>query len=247
MDADLFVQQVIEAHGGVSLWGSLGAIEADISARGALFTLKHRPALTHMAVTASAREPRFWFHDFPSQGLVGELIGDKEVRIISKDGSVKESREDPRSAFRGFRRMIYWDVLDFTYFGGYATWNYLLTPFLFLGEGFRFEILKTGAKIPSGWTRLQVTFPPDVPTHSRKQIFHFDKDLHLRRVDYTAEVVGTWARAAHICEEYREFDGIKLPTRRRVYPLFFGDKPLPGPTLVALDIHSIRPVWDSAA
>ena len=38
----------------------------------------------------------------------------------------------PRAAFRSLRRQLYWDDLDFIYFGGYATWNCLLTPFLFL-------------------------------------------------------------------------------------------------------------------
>jgi hypothetical protein len=29
--------------------------------------------------------------------------------------------------------------------------------------------------------------------------------------------------AAHLCEEYRTFDGIRAPTRRRVVPLLLGD------------------------
>jgi hypothetical protein len=89
---------------------------------------------------------------------------------------------------------------------------------------------------------LQVTFPADVPTHPRHQIFYFDDDRLLRRIDYTAEVVGGWALAAHLCEEYRTFDGLKAPTRRRVLPLLFGHNPLPGPTLVELEVHQIRPV-----
>ncbi|NTV43073.1 MAG: hypothetical protein HGA63_07210 [Syntrophobacteraceae bacterium] len=62
----------------------------------------------------------------------------------------------------------------------------------------------------------------------------------MRRLDYTAEVVGQWAHAAHFCEGYRDFGGFKAPTRRRVRPLWWGSRPLPGPTLVALEIHDIR-------
>jgi hypothetical protein len=37
-------------------------------------------------------------------------------------------------------------------------------------------------------------------------------------------------------------DGLMAPTRRRVRPILFGAHPLPGPILVALDIHNILPV-----
>jgi len=35
---------------------------------------------------------------------------------------------------------------------------------------------------------------------------------------------------------------LMAPTRRRVRPILFGNHPLPGPILVALDIHNILPV-----
>jgi hypothetical protein len=88
--------------------------------------------------------------------------------------------------------------------------------------------------------RLRVTFPSALPTHCATQDFFFDEQHRLRRLDYVAEVVGGWARAAHLCEEYRDFDGFRAPTRRRVFPLLAGDRPFPFPTLVAIDIHAIR-------
>ena len=89
--------------------------------------------------------------------------------------------------------------------------------------------------------RLQVTFPSDIPTHCSKQVFYLDETRHLRRLDYTAEVVvGRWAHAAHLCENYRDFAGLKAPTRRRVRPILFGSSPLLGPTLVAIEVHDIR-------
>ncbi len=115
-----------------------------------------------------------------------------------------------------------------------------MTPFLFLREGFRFNVLGPGGGTNPDWIRLQATFPDDLPTHCRTQIYHLDEQRLLRRLDYTAEVVGGWARAAHLCEGYKDFDGIKAPTRRRVLPLMFGKNPLPGPTLVAIDIHDIQ-------
>jgi hypothetical protein len=236
------IQEAVEAHGGVERWKRLEAIEAVISASGFLFTVKWRPALKRVRMRAETREPRFSFLDFPRPGQTGELIGDEEVRIKDRDGNTIARRLQPRSAFRHIRRQLYWDDLDFVYFGGYATWNYLTMPFLFLREGFSFEELSPIAGELALCSRIRVTFPPDIPTHCTRQVLYFDEERHLRRIDYTAEVVGRWAHAAHLCENYREFDGIKAPTRRRVLPLFSRSYPLSGPTLVALDIHDLRPV-----
>lgn len=234
------VKDVIEAHGGIALWQSLKALEADISVRGLLFTMKRQPVMNHARVRASTRRPRFTFLDFPHPGQTGEFRGDEEVRVVDNSGKVVAGRTHPRSAFRGLRRQVYWDTLDFIYFAGYATWNYLLTPFLFLRDGFTFESLAPLPGMPVSWAGLRVTFPDDMPTHSRKQNFYFDEDHYLRRLDYTAEVVGAWAHAAHLCRDYRDFNGLKISTSRRVRPLFIGSNPLPAPTLVALEIHDIQ-------
>jgi hypothetical protein len=191
---------------------------------------------------AAAHEPRFFFFDFPKPGQTAELIGNDEVRIFDSEGKIVARREKPRAAFHGLRRQLIWDDLDFTYFGGYATWNYLTTPFMLLRKGFVIEALEPLPGALASLTRLQLTFPDDVPTHSRRQIFYFDNQRLLSRIDYTAEVGGGWAHAAHLCDEYRTFGGIKAPTRRRVLPLLFGHKPLPGPILVELEVHDIRPI-----
>jgi len=241
-DPQKFVMEVIEAHGGSSYWRSLEKIEAEISASGFLFTAKRRPILDHVRVQAYAHEPRFTFFDFPCKGQESNFIGNKEVNIKDKDGRVMASRESPRMAFRGLRRQFFWDDLDFIYFGGYATWNYMTTPFLFLRSGFEFKLLEPLPGEYAAWSRLQVTFPEDIPTHSKTQIFYFDEGRHLHRLDYTALVVGRWAHAAHLCYDYRGFGRMKTSTRRRVRPLFFGKEPLPWPTLVSLDIHDIKPI-----
>jgi hypothetical protein len=237
--AQHILEKVIQAHGGAQRWQSLAAVEAIISARGFLFTAKRRPILNRVRVRAFTHEPRFIFYDFPRAGQTGELNGEGEVSITGPDDQRVSDRLLPRAAFRSLRRQFYWDDLDFIYFGGYATWNYLVTPFLFLREGFDFTLLEPLRGIDCPF-RLQASFPDALPSHCKKQIFHFDRNYLLRRLDYTAEVVGRWAHAAHLCENYQDFDGIKIPTIRRVRPLFIGSRPLPGPTLVAIDIHEFR-------
>jgi hypothetical protein len=233
------IREIVDAHGGQDLWCGLEAVEAVISARGFLFAVKRRPPLVRVRMLAATREPHFTFFDYPQPGQTAELMGTREVRISDAAGRVIAQRFEPRAAFRGLRRQFRWDDLDFVYFAGYATWNYLTTPFLFLREGFAFRLLDPVRSDPPGTIRLHATFPEEIPTHSREQVFHFDAELLLRRIDYTAEVVGGWACAAHLCEEYRTFDGLLAPTRRRVLPLFAGDRPLPGPTLVAIDVHEL--------
>lgn len=237
-----FLHEVIDAHGGMERWNGIEALDAEISASGFLFTAKQRPVLHRVRVRAETREPRFTFLDFPKPGQTAELLGNREVRILAGDGTVIARRPDPRAAFKGLRRFFLWDDLDFIYFGGYAAWNYLTTPFLLARKGFVIEALGPLPGAPAPLTRLTATFPDDVPTHSRTQVFYFDSLRLLRRLDYTAEVVGPWARAAHLCDDYRTFGGIKAPTRRRALPLPWGRTPLAGPVLVQIEIHDIQPV-----
>lgn len=243
METFPILEKIIDAHGGRGLWERLHAVEAEISARGLLFTLKRRPVLDHVRMTAMAHEPRFLFHGHPSPEMTGELIGNEEARILGADGRVIERRSHPRASMGGLNKLFRWDALDFVYFGGYATWNYLVTPFLLLHEGVEVEALEPPAGVPSSWVCLRAHFPQTIPTHSPTQTYYFDERLRLRRLDYVAEVVGSWAHAAHFCEDYRDFDGLQAPTRRRVFPIIFGNRVLPGPTLVALDVHRIRPVF----
>jgi hypothetical protein len=241
-DPTELIREVIEVHGGEALWNSLEALDAVISASGFLFKAKRRPVLDRMHIRAFAHEPRFTFFDFPREGFTGELIGNGEVNIKDPEGKVTAVRYNPRESFTRISRQFVWDDLDFIYFGGYATWNYLTAPFLFLRKGFEFEMLEPFQTAHESWLRLKVKFPQDIPTHSETQIFYFDEHRLLRRLDYTARVVGPWAHAAHLCEDYQDFGGMKAPVRRRVYPLLIGSRPFPWPTLVSLDIHDIRPV-----
>jgi len=235
------VNEAIEAHGGMDYWNSLEALDVEMSAKGFLFTAKQRPILQRVRMRASTREPRFSFFDFPKPGQTSELIGTKEVRILDSEGKIVDRRENPLAAFHGIRRLFKWDDLDFIYFGGYANWNYLTAPFMLARKGFVVEALEPLQGDMASLTRLRVTFPADIPTHSRQQIFYFDDQRLLRRLDYTAKPVGGWAHAAHLCGDYRTFGRLKVPTRRWALPLPFGHRPLPGPRLVDIEVHDIRP------
>lgn len=206
-----------------------------MSAGGFLFTAKRVPPQSDAHLTINTRSPETTLHDYPAPGRRAVLRGTDRVEILDEAGDVIEIRHDPRAYFRATPWKP-WDAINFAYFCGYAMWNYLTLPFLLLSPGVQVRSVCRGPER----IVLDVRFPPGIPTHSRDQRLHFDGAGRLRRHDYTAEVVGGWASAVHLCSDYRMFDGLWLPATRRVYPRGPFGRPLPGPTLVAVDIHDVR-------
>ena len=231
------LDDILEAHGGLDYWRSLSSVDVEMSARGFLFTAKHVRPQKHLRLTISTHVPEVILHDYPEPGQRTVMRGAQRLEVLDSSGAVIQTRTSPRDAFKRRRRLLYWDALDFGYFCCYAMWNYINLPFLLAGPGLSVEQHSAAA----GGTVLEVGFPPGLPTHSPGQQFHFDTSGRLTRHDYTAEVIGSWAKGAHFCHDYRRFGGLSLPTRRRVYPKGPGGRPLPFPTLVAIDIHDAQP------
>ena len=230
------LNRIFDAHGGLDHWRSLSSLDVEMSAWGFLFTVKRVTPQRHARLTISTREPHVVLHDYPAHGQSAVVQGGKRVEIRNADGAVVEARDNPRQAFRS-GRLLHWDAIDFAYFSGYAMWNYLNLPFLLADPG----VTVTESDRQATGTRLQVSYPDTIPTHSPTQELYFDGSGRLLRHDYTAEVVGAWAKAAHLCRDYRQFGGLWVPTTRRVYPRGPGNRPLPLPTLVAVDIHDVQP------
>jgi hypothetical protein len=207
---------MFDAHGGLDYWRSLSTIDVEISAWGFLFTTKHVAPQNHARLTIDTREPRVILHDYPAAGNSTVLRSGQRVEIRDSAGSVLDARDNPREAF-SHGRLVRWDAIDFAYV-----------------SVARSDRQATG-------TLLRVGYPDGIPTHCATQELYFDRSGRLVRHDYTAEVVGSWARAAHLCSDYRRFGRLWLPTTRRVYPRGPLGRPLPLPTLVAIDIHHVAP------
>jgi hypothetical protein len=228
----------VEGHGGLRRWREVEEVVLHARAGGFAPASKGRArALARYRAHVSTRRPRTVVVPYPRPGRRG-VFEAGEVRIETDDGEVLGRRRDPRSHFGG-RRALWWDHLDFLYFAGYALWGYGCAPFLFAEPGYEVREIEPWEESGERWRRLAVTFPSGVPAHSREQTFYFDAAGRLRRNDYTAEVFGSWARAAHLCERHREFGGLVFPTRRRVYPRARSNRPRPFPTLVRIDLDSV--------
>lgn len=236
MSVDL-LELVIAAHGGLDVWEGAEQVSVDLSSGGFAFASKLQGrALRDLRATISTRGQHVVLSPYPEPGQRGILEQDGTVRIESDDGAVIETREHARDAFRGLRHQLWWDRLDILYFATYALWNYVSTPFVFARDEYEVTELNPWSENGEQYRRLAVTFPPAVHTHSCDQVFYIDANGLIRRHDYTAEPIGGWANAAHYCSEHRSFEGLIVPTRRRVYPRKSNNEPRGGPLLVWIDV-----------
>jgi hypothetical protein len=228
---------VVQAHGGIERWNAVRAIEVTFNFTGALLELKGFPGHRRPTAFIDAREPR----------TVLEHIGGDDRRwvftpervwIERPDGSLVEERGSPRAAFKGHERSTPWDHLHLTYFLGYAMWNYLTAPFLFTRPGFKTKELQPHSESGETWRVLEVTYPDDIPAHCSVQLLYFGEDGMLRRLDYVTDVLG--GVAAHYCYDPKNFDGLTIPTFRRVVRRTPEGPKLAGPTSFSLDYSHLR-------
>jgi hypothetical protein len=236
------VDKAIEAHGGLERFQAVNEVVVNLRVGGFAFVMRfQRGALAALEARVNTKQQEARFSPYPEPGRQG-VYERGAVRIESDDGETIARRENPRAAFRGLRHNIWWDDLDLLYFAGYALWNYVSAPFMFKRPGFDLEELEPWQEGGEQWSRLHVVFPEDIDTHSREQDFYFDERGLLRRLDYTAEVFGNWAKAAHYCWEHRPFDGLVVPTRRKVTPRKRNNRPRSRPVLVWLEIDDVTPI-----
>jgi hypothetical protein len=199
--------QCLAAYGGLERWRAAEAVEVRASARGIAFALKgnRRPLRdTRARVRTSGQHAEFY--DWPRPGETAVLTSE-ECRIGDR------RREQPRFGRR-------WDELDFLAFGGAAMWTYVSLPFVLADWG--------AEELPG--SRLRFRVPEPIRSHCREQTIHLDESRLIVRHDYTAEAFGPWARGVHRSSRFETFDGLPVPTRRRVR---FG--PL-GPVIVKIDV-----------
>jgi hypothetical protein len=164
------------------------------------------------------------------------------VFIEDVSGRVMAERKNPRAHMGRGRRLLWWDALDTLYFVGYALSNSVRAPFLFAQNGFQVVSAGVATFGSETWSRLRVTFALDEPTHCPTHVYYLDAAHLIRRLDYVAEPIGGWARAAHFCADYRESRGLRAPTRRWVVPRTRGSRVVSWPSLVQIRITACRPI-----
>jgi hypothetical protein len=227
----------VQAHGGLDRWNKVHAIKVAASITGAIWYVKGKPdVLKNIVLTAQTQNERVTV-DFPGQNKRA-VFEPSRIVIETVGGTLIEARDHPEKSFEGQQRETPWDDVDVAYFVGEALWTYLNTPFLYTHAGFKTEEISSIQVEGETWRRLKVTFPDNVKSHSKEQISCFGPDGLLRRHDYTVDILGG-ATGLNYALDYRDVDGIIVPTKRRVYA-YEGDYQLvKEPLLVAIDMGEI--------
>lgn len=226
----------LTAHGGESRWKTVKSIEVTLEISGGLMEVKGFTAPLVTTISVSNDEPKTTMQPYGGPDCRGVYTADK-IWIETLGGEILSSRTHPRAAFAGHTRQTPWDELHRLYFLGYATWNYICSPFLFTRTGFETRELAEHSEDGEIWRVLEVIYAENVPTHCPTQLFYFDREGHLKRVDYVTDVAG--GIASHYCYDHKTFDGLVIPTRRRVVRRTPEGPKMSGPTAVFLDYKSV--------
>src|SRR6202041_1330980 len=205
----------VKAHGGLDRWNKVKAIKVAASITGGIWYVKGKPdALKNVVVTVETQSERVTI-DFPGQDKRA-IFQPSRVAIEKPDGTPIEARDNPEKSFEGQQRETPWDDIQVAYFAGEALWTYLNTPFLYTHKGFKTEEIAPINVESSTWRRLKVTFPESVKSHTREQISCFAPSGLLCRHDYTVDILGG-ATGLNYAFDYRNVEGIVIPTKRRVF------------------------------
>ena len=237
---DKLLDKILIAHGGIERWNMFKTTSATIRFGGLAFASKfNKKGLRSRRFHISTKRPEVIVEEFPKHGQRGIFTADL-VRIETQDGITIKERKNPRYAFKNIRRNFWWDDLDLLYFCGYAIWNYLNSPFLLTQDGI--QIRDSGFWNENGevWKKLEAIFPDDFPTHCKKQVFYFDSNNQMRRLDYDPEVFASWAKAAHYCSDLNFFSGLLFPTKRKVVPRTMSGRSKPKPLLVWIEVKDVQ-------
>jgi hypothetical protein len=228
----------IEGHGGLRRWEQFTRFRVAGSITGAIWALKGQPGLLDgVVLEGEARDQRLTITPFPRPGQYATWEPYRQA-IATADGVPVAERRDPAAAFAGTTRQAPWDELQAAYFAGEANWNYFVAPFLFARSDFVTEEIAPWSEDGQSWRALLVTYPDTIVAHTRRQTYYFDSAGLLRRLDYPVDIMGGGA-AVHYPSEYREFGGIMVPTRRRVFVRRADGSPVHDPVSVAIDFTNV--------
>jgi hypothetical protein len=210
------LELAIQAHGGMPRWKQVRRIHLQLSVTGFLFAIKGLPdGMTDILMSIDTREPAVTMSPYERSDHRGRFTPER-VWIEDRSGKLVDAMDAPRESFAGHTIASPWNQLQRLYFTSYAFWNYLTTPFLFAGAGFETEELAPHVENGQTWRALKVAYPPGIHTHCREQTFYFNGRGLLQRVDYVTDVAG--GVASHYCFDHVDYDGIVIPTLRRVVP-----------------------------
>ncbi|OAN66566.1 hypothetical protein [Sphingomonas sp. TDK1] len=229
--------EIIDAHGGLDSWKRHDSLTAHLRQGGVLWPLKGQAGvLDETSVTVSLREIHASHSPF---GTIAARSDYRPARValLEADGAEVVALDQPRASFDGHTLETPWTPIQLAYFAGCAMWTYFNMPFLLAWDGVETEELAPWDEDGQRLRRLRVTLPPAIVSHSSVQTLYVTDEGLLARHDYDVEIAGG-TPGAHYISGYTGVDGIRLPTRRRIYPRQPDGQRVPEPLVVSIDIDN---------
>lgn len=232
----------IDAHGGLERWKRFVTVEALVTRGGELHRLKRTsPSAGQLHFTVKTVEQASSVLIAGANGTPGKrsVMRPDRVTLETSEGKLLAELNQPRESFAGHNLDTPWDLLQSLYFGSYAMWMYLTTPFSLAVEGAQVWDIDPLEEDGETWRGIRVVMPPRFTTHSRAQEYFFGDDMLLRRQDYTVDIL-EGIRVANYAQDVVDVSRIKLPSRRRAYMCNKKYEVLHDKLMVSLDFTSLR-------
>ena len=229
------LEGALRASGGLDLWRVTRQFTLHMSIAGSLSTAKCSTAqMKELVVEGSTQTQALEITGFARADLRA-LYRPDWVALEGQDARrVTERRASPEE-FRSGLRSASWDELQLAHYCGYLIWNYIATPFILADPDFETKELPRDVARGEGLRQLSVVFPARIVTHARMQIFYFDRESFLRRLDYPAPY-NDHTQIAQMFSGHQRFSGILIPTLCRLLSIGAEGMPVAKPSLVDIEI-----------
>jgi hypothetical protein len=211
----IFLDEISQAPGEAARWRDATSIAADGIFGGALWEFKGVPGFggaVHIAADIHRQRIRL----AEDSGRVTEFDKDADLVTVTEADGTSERLEHPRASFEGFAFETRWSVPQAAYFRAYATWIALLGSYVLSYPGVEVAAAGPWAGDGESWRGVRATFPETIDTHSATQLYYFDAEGRLARLDYEPEVNGG-APTAHYQPEHVTAGGLVVASRHEVF------------------------------
>jgi hypothetical protein len=214
---DALLARVLEGQGGIDRWRTLSTLTGTIAYDGPFWEFKGHPDFVGSdTVQANLQEQQIHqIQRSTGRTVVFDARADR-VTVTGPDGRIVEELDSPRATFAGYAVDTPWTLAQTAYFRSYATWHYLVEPYVFAWPGVEAHEVEPWTEDGRTWRVLSVTFPDSIHVHNPTQLYYFDDAGRLRRMDYQPAVTGD-SPVAHYVRDEQTFDGIVVPTERHIF------------------------------
>lgn len=218
-------ERIIQAHGGRERWHAVDRLMVSLSMGGLAFLPHfHLHAPRDLEVSVAPQRGLVTLSPFPDSGRSGCFDG-HSIWVEDDDGAVVSSRPVPGASARALRYWSFWDELDRLYVAAVTVWHAVAFPWLLTHP----EVTEDSGAVltlPSVGrvSRLEVTFPAELPVPSPSQTLYADSTGLVRRMDFVPRAYGGWLRVGQILEGLEAVNGLIIPTEQTLYPCLINNQ-----------------------